>query len=65
MTKSQSTTLNETIKGWERVNAKITLIGEDDKGKIICELETIGFTQMFVIGKRGSLTWLYRYNNFI
>lgn len=62
MTKSQSEALNSAVKGWERVKGKITVIGEDTDDKIICELETPAFTQKFLIGKRGSITWKYKYN---
>ena len=65
MTKSQAQQLNQTVKGWERVKAKVTVIGEDDKSNIICELETTGFTQRFLIGKRGAITWKYRYNKLV
>ena len=62
MTKSQSESLNTAIKGWERVKGKITVLGEDSKDRIICELETSTFTQKFLIGKKGALKWLYKYN---
>jgi hypothetical protein len=64
MTKSQVEQLRQAIKGWERVKAKITIIGEDDKKNIICQLETNAFTQKFIIGKRGAITWLYKYNKY-
>lgn len=61
MTKSQSSALHTAVKGWERVQGKITVLGEDDKGGIVCNLETPAFNQRFVIGKRGALNWKYKY----
>lgn len=61
MTKSQSEVLATSVKGWERINGKITVLGYDE-GVVVCQLETKGFTQKFTIGKRGAVEWKYRYN---
>ena len=62
MTKTQTEKLKGAKIFWERVKAKITLLGEDAKGNVVCELETNYFTQKFTIGKRGKFIWKYIYN---
>jgi hypothetical protein len=64
MTKSQAESLKESIERWNRVNAKVTLIGETEDGKIICELETSTYRHIFLIGKRGSYTCKNKYLKF-
>jgi hypothetical protein len=61
MTNSQEQLLKESIERWNRVNAKVTLIGENEDGKLICTLETSHHIQYFLIGKRGSFTWKNKY----
>ena len=61
MTKSQAESLKRTIEGWNRVNAKVILIGENEDGKLICTLETSHYIQYFLIGKMGAITWKNKY----
>ena len=61
MTKTQNESLKESINRWNRVNAKVKLVGENEDGKLICTLETSHHIQYFLIGKKGAFTWKNKY----
>lgn len=40
---------------------KMEVLGEDEKGNIIIEIDAPAFTQRAKIGKRGAYTWAYKF----
>jgi hypothetical protein len=61
-TAKQTESLQTSTKGWEKVGATIKVVGETRDGKLVCELDTPVFNQTFTIGKRGAVSWKYKYN---
>lgn len=60
-TESQLNTLQTGVSGWSKVGAIVKELFQDQKGRIVCELDAPAFTQKFIIGKRGSIKWKYRF----
>lgn len=62
MTKSQSEQIISMRTNYAKFNTEVNILGVDDKNNIIGELDAPVYTQRFIIGKKGAISWKYKFD---